>query len=248
MYYEATIVQKIFRIQCFKFIDIDTIPTISQWYFCQLTAQIQTKQKVSKLSSLNVAQTWPLPGRSAREVREEVHPMHAATNGSLSFNLTLWNKNILFKRLLKVQDTCVFSCWSSTVNWTPLNTSGEQYKTWSTIVTSVITCLMAWGWRKISWRHWVQFPYKPGKISCFGWKHVGRDWDHSRLNSRSRKIQLKAVQITQTYTREHSYTCWLMYVWCGVLVQRLANLAHINKKTPSILHQILIPLRDFFIM
>ena len=40
-------------------------------YFRQLTAQIQTKRKVSKLSSLNVAFS-PLPGRSAREVREEV--------------------------------------------------------------------------------------------------------------------------------------------------------------------------------
>jgi len=49
----VTIVQKIFRMQCF--VDIDTIPTISQWYFRQLTSQIQTKRKVSKPSSPNVA-------------------------------------------------------------------------------------------------------------------------------------------------------------------------------------------------
>ena len=154
----------------------------SQWDD-QITTSIQTQKKVSKPSLLNVIFTNQICKAS---VRRSVNPMHAATNGSSSFNLTLLSRSLLFKRPLKLLGICALFCWNSIVNWTPLSISGGWWK--NTFMTIVITHLM--GWRKIYQRHWIWYPYRPsdvGNIGCFiGWELIGQDLGWFRCSYRWR--------------------------------------------------------------
>ena len=61
------------------------------------------------------------------------------------------------------------------------------------------------------------------------------------------EIQLQEVQITQAYSRERSYTFWLMHIWCSACSLTVANLAQMKNISPSIFLQIIIALRDLFL-
>ena len=90
---------------------------IRQWYFQQITASIQTKQKVSKLPSLNVVANQ-FAGKCKKKCKS-----NACCNKRIlelqpgpDFKAS-WRKSFLFRKLLTLQGTCAFSYWSFIVKY-----------------------------------------------------------------------------------------------------------------------------------
>jgi len=137
-------------------------------------------------SSLNMAFS-PLPGRSAKEVQEEV----------------------CIQCMLQQTDP-----WAS--SWlygTKISCSRDYWRCRSLfLLRHCDHCDYLLGWRKICQRHWIQFHTNQGKLVVLLGGSISGRTGITQDSIPGQEIQLKAVQITQTYTREHSYTFWLMYI------------------------------------
>ena len=95
---------------------------IRQWYFQQITASIQTKQKVSKLPSLNV-----VANKFAGEAQEEVQVQCMLQQTDPGTSTRAWLQGFMEKKSL-VQETIDAAghlCLFLLKFYCELNTSGE---------------------------------------------------------------------------------------------------------------------------
>ena len=152
----------------------------SLWFTPLITRITLIHQRVSRPYLLNtVSGSQSFTENVWRHARLTM--THAATSAFLNGNPTLLNRSLSFRKQLKQQAICVFSCQSSIVNWT----SSSSFGAWSRNSSVTIVNTISRHWRRIYQRLWTLFtsiPFANGSIKCIiGLKLTSRDLGYAML-------------------------------------------------------------------